>query len=180
MYKHNDFEILHLVRENDPDALKLMFDKYTPLIYKTIYKFNLQYELEDMYQEGLLILHTSITKYNEDHTASKSFTKYFQLNLTRKYISIVTKKRRRQEIFEQNIHYIYEQTLPNENALEDSSIYLKEIKKILTKQEFLVYTLRELENFSVQYISKTHDYNEKVIYNTLYRARRKISEHFSN
>ena len=62
--KHNDYEIIFLIREGNDEALTLMFEKYTPLIYKKISKFNLGYEAEDMYQEGLLMLYKSIRFYD--------------------------------------------------------------------------------------------------------------------
>ena len=64
MFKHNDFELISLIREGNQDALEIMFEKYKPLLYKTIHKFNLMYDVEDMYQEGLLMLYKSIRFYD--------------------------------------------------------------------------------------------------------------------
>jgi RNA polymerase sporulation-specific sigma factor len=178
MFKHNDFELINLIREGNQDALEIMFEKYKPLIYKTIYKFNLMYDVDDMYQEGLLMLYKSIRFY--DFNNGKSFTRYFQLNLTRKYVSFVTQRVRRAEIMEKNIHYIYENSQINVNKNEMADIYLDEIKKVLTKNEYLVYTLRELNNFSVHFITEKYDLSEKNVYNSLYRAKKKIDSHFTN
>ena len=60
-----------------------------------------------------------------------------------------------------------------------AGVYLEELKKVLTKSEFLVYTLRELNNFSVQFITENYDLTEKKVYNCLYRARKKIDSHFT-
>jgi RNA polymerase sporulation-specific sigma factor len=176
--KHNDFEIIYEIREGNQEALNLMFDKYKHLISKKIYKFNLQYEYDDMYQEALMILYKSIRFFSEIH--SKSFTKYFEMNLNRKFITIVTKKRRRYEIFSSNEAYIYEHNHDTNQSSVYYELYKKEIAKILTKQELLVYTLRELHNFSVSYISKNAGIKEKVIYNSLHRAKAKIKIHFKN
>ena len=176
--KHNDSEIIYQIREGNHEALNLMFDKYKNLISKKIYKFNLQYEFEDIKQEAMMILHKSILVYNEVH--QKSFTRFFEMNLERKLISIVTKKCRRSRIFERNELYIYEN---NHNVNQNSvyyELYKKEIAKILTKQEFLVYTLRELYNFSISFISKEYIISEKKIYNSLHRAKTKIRTHFKN
>ncbi len=174
--KYNDYEILYQIREGNLDATNLMFDKYSNLISKYIYRFNLMYDYDDMYQEGLMVLHISIQKFEEKH--QKSFTNYFILNLERKFISIVTKRRRRSEIFNSNELYIYE---TNHNVFQNSVYYellKKEIAKILTKKEFLVYTLRELNNYSVSYIKDTYRLDEKNIYNSLHRAKAKIKAHF--
>lgn len=178
MIKHNDFELIHLIREGNQDALEIMFEKYKPLIYKTIDKFNLMYDVEDMYQEGLLKLYESIRVF--DFNNGKTFTRYFQLNLQRRYVSFVTQRVRRSEIMQKNIHYIYENSQANVNKNVMADIYLDEIKKILTKNEYLVYTLRELKNFSVQFITNKYDLSEKNVYNSLYRAKKKIDSHFAN
>ncbi len=175
---HNDFEIIYSIREGNEEALDLMFRKYKNLIAKKIYKFNLQYEYDDILQEGLMILYKSIRVFSEDF--HKSFTRYFEMNLERKLMTIVTKKRRRYEIFNSNELYIYEH---NHNVNGNSvyfELYKKEIAKILTKEEYLVYTLRELQNFSVKYIANKTDINEKRIYNTLHKVKVKIRTHFNN
>lgn len=175
--KHNDYEIINLIKEGNQDALALMFDKYKNLISKKICKFNLVYDYDDAYQEALMILYKSIVKFDDRHL--KSFTRFFELNLDRRFITIVTKRVRRGEIFNQNELYIYE----NNHSVESNSVYYelykKEIAKILTKQEFIVYTLRELCNFSISYIQQEYGIEQKKIYNTLHRAKVKIRTHFA-
>ena len=175
---HNDFEILYQVREGNEEAVQLMFEKYSSLISKKIFKFNLQYDYDDMYQEGLMMLHKSIVTYDSKY--SKTFTRYFEMNLERKLMTIITKKRRRQEIFSSNELYIYEQNHNTTGNSQYFELYIKEIEKILTKEEYLVYTLRELKNYSVKFISDKSALKDKQIYNTLHRARAKIKIHFNN
>ena len=100
------------------------------------------------------------------------------MNLERKLISIINKKVRRYEIFNSNINYIYETSSDRGENSVYYELYLKEMKKILTKTEILVYTLRELENYSIEYIKTKYRLDEKVIYNSLYRAKAKIKAHF--
>ena len=176
--KHNDYEIIFLIREGNDEALTLMFEKYTPLIYKKISKFNLGYEAEDMYQEGLMILHKSIKKFEEKF--DKSFTRYFEQNLERKFISIVTMKYRRENIFKGNQHYIFESHKANVSNSVYYELMLDEISKVLTKNENLVYTLGELNNYSIAFIKSKYGINEKTIYNSLHRAKVKIAKHFKN
>lgn len=176
--KHNDYEIISQIREGNNEALELMFDKYKPLISKKIYKFNLYYDYDDMYQEGQMILFKSIECFDEKY--SKTFTRYFEQNLERKYITIVSKLVRRKEIFKNNELYIFE----TNHYDPDNSVYFellkKEIAKILTYTENLVYTLRELNNYSISYIQENYGLGEKVIYNSLHRAKIKIKKHFEN
>jgi len=175
-YKHNDYEIIHEIREGNHDALELMFEKYKNLIAKKISKFNLWYDFDDMMQEGYMILYKSILSFDTEE--GKTFTNYFMLNLERYFITLVSKRVRRGEIFRDNELYILEH---NHNATINSvyyELYLSEIKKILTKKEFLVYTLRELQNYSISYISNKYEWTEKVVYNSLHRAKLKIKDHF--
>ena len=176
--KHNDYEILHEIREGNHEALQLMFEKYKNLIAKKIVHFNLMYDFDDMMQEGYMILYKSIVRYKmKEH---KTFTKYFEMNLTRKFITIVTKRVRRSEIFRSNELYILEQNHVTSTQSVYFDIYLEEIAKILTKMEFLVYTLRELNNYSIEYIEQQHHLTSKTIYNSLHRAKAKIKAHFHN
>ncbi len=175
--KHNDYEIISQIREGNDEALELMFDKYSRFISKKIFKFNLYFEYDDMYQEGLMILFKSIKTFDEIY--SKSFTRYFELNLERKFITIISKNLRRKEIFKKNENFIYE---TNHNINQNSVYYdllKKEISKILTNNEYLVYTLRELNNYSITYIREKHSMSDKAIYNSLHRAKVKIKKHFN-
>ena len=125
--KHNDYEIINLIKEGNQDALALMFDKYKNLISKKICKFNLVYDYDDAYQEALMILYKSIVKF-DDHQL-KSFTRFFELNLDRRFITIVSKRVRRGEIFSQNELYIYE----NNHSVESNSVYYELYKKEIAK-----------------------------------------------
>ncbi|MBU1020057.1 MAG: helix-turn-helix domain-containing protein, partial [Firmicutes bacterium] len=58
--KHNDYEIINQIREGNQEALELMFGKYKAFISKIIYKYNLYYDFDDMFQEGQMILYKSI------------------------------------------------------------------------------------------------------------------------
>lgn len=175
-YKQNDYEIISQIREGNNDALELMFEKYKPLISKKIYKFNLYYDYDDMYQESLMVLLKSLEKFEDKY--SKTFTKYFELNLDRKFITIVSKRVRRNEIFKKNEKYIYESNHSTFQQSEYFDLVKKEITKILTNRENLVYTLRELNNYSISYINEVYGLSNKVIYNSLHRAKVKIKKHF--
>ena len=39
-YKNvNDYEVIYMIRENDEDAERLMYEKYRPLLYKYVNKY---------------------------------------------------------------------------------------------------------------------------------------------
>jgi RNA polymerase sporulation-specific sigma factor len=174
--EHNDYEILYEIREGNDEALELMLVKYKPLISKNIYHFNLEYDYDDMLQEGYMILLKSIKFFNMEEL--KSFTRYFELNLRHCYTSIVTKRVRRKEIFKFNEQYIFEHNHQVKQSSLYYDLYLQEVKNVLTEKEYLVYTLRELKNYSINYICNKLELNSKTVYNSLHRAKLKIHSHF--
>ena len=176
MFKHNDYEIIDYIKEGNQEALSLMFEKYKPLISKKIMQFNLQYQYDDMVQEAHMILLKSLRKFDDRY--NKTFTRYFEQNLHRYFISTVTKLVRRREIYQESEWAIYEKMHHIDKNEGYKELILRDIEKILTKLEFMVYTLRELQNFSVEYITKTYNLDEKVVYNSLHRAKSKIKMHF--
>lgn len=168
----NDYEIIYLIREGDDNAFQFMVSKYHPLIAKTIRKFHLAYMYEDIYQDSLMCLHKSIFAYDPAYT--KTFTRYFEMNLTRMFITTIERLKRKtwaHELQEDSLLYNC-----HSNAMKSPyfDLYVEEIRSCLTPQEFEIFCLRELTHASIQFICEKFDRTEKSIYNTLYRAKRKI------
>lgn len=91
MNQYNDFELLYLIKENCDIALDIMFQKYIPLINSRIKSFNIKKRnRDDFFQEGLICLHKAISTYREDK--NKTFTRYFDLILQRRFIQILKKE----------------------------------------------------------------------------------------
>ncbi|MCF7926341.1 MAG: sigma-70 family RNA polymerase sigma factor [Candidatus Izimaplasma sp.] len=177
-YKHNDFEILYQIKEGNQDALKLMFEKYSPLISKKINRYNLKDHYEDMMQEGRLTIYNAV--YAFDSSYGRSFRNYLSEHLNYTYLNYLSKKIRRQDIFDEHVDYIYEFNQTKQTNEGYYQFLKKEMEKILTKREYIVYTLREVQNYSVDYVSEHYYLPKKTIYNTLYRAKQKLHKHFNN
>jgi len=91
MFRYNDYELLYLIRENCDIALDIMFEKYVPLIRSRIRSFHIkEWNKEDFFQEGLITLYKAITTFRED--MNKTFNKYFDLILQRRYMQILKKE----------------------------------------------------------------------------------------
>ena len=91
MYQYNDYELLYLISENNDWALDIMFQKYIPLIKARIRSFKIKYwNYDDFFQEGLIMLHRAIQTFNPE--SRKTFNKYFDLILQRKFIQILKKE----------------------------------------------------------------------------------------
>ena len=91
--QYNDYELLYMVEEDSPEAMEILINKYTPLIYARISKFHIKETyVDDYYQEGLIILFQATKKYNAE--SPMSFTNFFDLMLQRKIIDLLRKNKR--------------------------------------------------------------------------------------
>ena len=68
----NDYEVLYMIKENDEDAVELLYKKYKPVIDKKVYKWNsvlkkLGISSMDVRQELYLAFTKAVNKYSEDN-----------------------------------------------------------------------------------------------------------------
>lgn len=82
--KHNDFELLYLLKNGSSKAEVMLYDKYTILLKKFYlkYGFYTRWCWDDFLQEGLLLLTTTLRSFSEKYNAS--FYIYFEMCLKRK------------------------------------------------------------------------------------------------
>ncbi len=176
VFRHNDYEIIALIKEGDEDALNLMVEKYRRFIAKKIYQFNLQYHFDDLMQEGIIILYRSVISFNQIY--NKTFTRYLEMNLQRHMITTIDRFKRYSEAKYFHEEIIAENTLCLHESSEFYELHLNEIEIILSSLEYKVYFLREHKNYSIEAIEKLTNLTEKTIYNALHRAKAKIHAFF--
>jgi RNA polymerase sigma factor (sigma-70 family) len=167
-----------MIKDGDEQAFELMCEKYTLLIYKYIYKFNLRYMMDDMLQEGYMVLLRSIRHFDESF--NKSFTRYFMLNLSRQFQNIVTKRVSRQMIEESHNAYIFLNLTSQEQEDVFYDLYLEEIKSILPEMEYSAFFYRYIKFMNISDISLKLNLDNKKIYNMIYRARKKLRNYYKN
>lgn len=87
----NDYELIYLVQNHrDGIALEYLFKKYKLLIWKYIHMYDVPYyERDDFLQEGYLMLNKAINLFDE--SKNKTFTRYFELILKRKFWALLKK-----------------------------------------------------------------------------------------
>lgn len=86
--KHNDYELVYLIKEGSNKARELLFDKYGVLIRK-IYRegfYSQKYHLFDFLQEGFLVLEKVIYSFNMNYTFN--FYSYFTLCFSRRLLRL--------------------------------------------------------------------------------------------
>ncbi len=175
-WNHNDYEVIDRIKEGDEDAFEFMVSKYHRFIAKKIHKFNLAYDFDDTYQEGLIILYKTVLKF--DPSFNKTFTRFFEMSFERFLITkIDTRKRRKDKVIR------YRDSIAELNhCIHETSVYyplqLREALEILSPLEQTIFIEREIKNNSIEYIAQAHKIETKRIYNGLQRAKVKIHAHF--
>lgn len=171
MYQYNDYELLYLIYENDDTALDIMYQKYIPLIKTRIKGFRIKkWNYEDFFQEGLLALNKAIQTYNP--MARKTFNKYFDLILQRKFIQILRKE---------SSHFYNVELVENGDYLMETNnlrdIYEYE-NDIINRCHFSDFELNVLQfmkkGLKSKDISLALECNVKQVYDASDRIKKKI------
>ncbi len=171
MVNINDNELLYLISEGSEEALEIMFKKYEPLIKAKIHKYQINsLESEDYIQEGRLALLKAIKTY--DTSSQKTFNKFFDLILTNHFIDILRKNKKYDKV-----SLVLEEDIVDETPMKIDDLEDIDFSKLdLSDLEKKVYHLRFLENYKVSYICQKLQINEKTVYNTIQRIRKKIKK----
>lgn len=166
IYQYNDNELLYLMYENVDEALGILFDKYSNLIWKRIGTFKIALKnRDDFFQEGLMALNTALVSYNPFY--NKTFNKYFDLILQRRFMYVLGISR----------DYFYNVTLVediNSHISEDPAPYKRDLIFDLNDIEKDLYNLRYVKRYKCNQIAKILNWNIKKVYNSLYALREKI------
>ena len=169
-YHYNDNELLYLINEGNDSALKIMYMKYTPLIKKRIFDFKIdRMRYDDFFQEGLMMLDKAIKTFNPIY--SKSFNKYFDLILQRKYVRLI-----------QN-YYTYVNSVTLVENADDLSLQ-EEKREVFSLDEFDCTNLSKFEyevlvnafekNMPARDICLVMECDVRKVYNAISRGKKKI------
>ena len=183
---YNDYELLYLLKEDD-SIQEILFEKYKPLISKISYKLynNMTYlglDISDLIQEGYIALDIASKTFNSDNNTT--FFTYACKCVTN---SILSKLRnhnsKKNNVLNSSISYnIDDKTYDNfksNNNIDPLNIFLsKEFNNGFLKK--LVGYEREVAickvlGFSNNEISDMLSINNRSIYNTLTRIRKKYN-----
>lgn len=167
MYNYNDNELLYLIEEKNDYAFEIMFKKYIPLIKTRIRDFKIKKDYEDFLQEGILVLNTAIRKYRPCY--NKTFNKYFDFILQRKYIQIL--RREKKNFY--NIEYLEDVNFLKEENREylGSNDYKLGFLSILEKQIFYLFFVKRIKPSKIALEMKI---DVRKVYNAIARMKKKI------
>ena len=160
----NDYELIYLVQNHqDGIALEFLFNKYKLLIWKYIHMYQVPYyEREDFFQEGILMLHKAVIRFDE--SKNKTFTRYFELILKRRFWALLKRLPK----------YVIKDIpeIAGSYIIEEREVEIIDLKSEI---ELNVYKMYFVDQESIKTISKKTGYKVKRIYNAIYRIREKIN-----
>lgn len=160
----NDYELVYLIQSNqDEIAFEYLVLKYHKLIYKIMHAIQVQLnDVDDFYQEGLLMLQKAVKTFQERH--DKSFTKYFELIVRRHFYYIYNQA---PKYILQEERFFYEQP-----ALESpDEIIIPKFRQPLDQQ---IYELYYLKAHKIKEITVMLSLPTKRVYNLIYRVKKLI------
>ena len=167
----NDYELLYLIGERNEDALTLMIEKYQPLIASKCYHFKIRpSERDDFIQEGNLMLLHAMKIF--DPSYQKTFTRFFELILTRKFMNLMTPSHKQPIYFSEELF----DSMRVEEAvtwiLKDDHLLIA--KEALTDFEYQIFVDHYQQAQSISQIAKAQLVSVKKVYNTLYQIKNKL------
>lgn len=148
-----------------------MLEKYQNLIRSKIYRFNIHYsQREDFYQEGCLVLLEAIHKF--DSKFGKSFTRFFELLLVRKYLTLLKKLNKPLAILSEEI--ISNIVVEEEERYYITQKHIDKALEVLTSTEYDVFYEHYVLSKKIADICEKLSLPEKKVYNALYRIKIKL------
>lgn len=173
----NDNELIYLIQyHQDGAALELLINKYNNLMWKYIRLYRVKEEnIEDFLQEGKIIIYRCAINYDESF--NKTFTRYFELSLKRRYWNLINKLPNyllvdNIELLEnkEDFSLTYEENY-SLNEKEEVNI-LEDIINSLKKEEYkIIFNLYFIDKKDINEIVNITKMNIKKIYNIIYRIR---------
>ena len=160
-----------MIEEGNEVARDIMLEKYHNLIRSKIYRFNIhRSQHEDFYQEGCLSLLDAIRKF--DPKFNKTFTRFFELLLVRKFLTLLKKANKPLAILSEEI--INTIVVEEPETYYITSKHVEKAQEVLTESEFNVFYEHYVRNRKIINISKLFGMKEKRVYNALYRIKIKL------
>lgn len=172
-YLENDYELLYLIENNHEEALEILYRKYDNLIKARIKGFKIkQKNYDDFYQEGLLSLDKAIKTYDDKY--GKSFNKYFDLILQRRFIQILKKEQKHfyNTVYVEDFYDVVEEcSVPYNIEYEETT---EEICKLLSDFEKKVFECRIKKNLKTADTAALLNCSVRQVYNAMLRIRQKV------
>lgn len=176
----NDYELVSLAHENNEEAIKLLYEKYTPIIIKKSKEAILLVdhhgiEINDIIQECYIAFDEAIKNFNQNGDAT--FYTFSMLCIERKIANYIKRVTNRKNMV-LNDALTIDDRLDKIIGNNDNTAYIKSdtinqvvlLKKALSPLENEVLDLK-LKGFSFEEIAELLNKNSKAIYNAWERIK---------
>lgn len=184
---NDDIELVLQAQENDEDAKNYLYQKYNPLLEKKSYEIykllkNKGIDINDVYQEVLLIFEMAINEYTPDKDAS--FYTFLNVCLKNKNNNLIARhNNNKNKILNESISMESIENIDTNHAskkleeefldTESTKELYSKIKDHLTNHEYEVFCLKA-ENIPIKEIAKRLNKDTKTVYNALQRIKLKV------
>ena len=185
---YNDYELLYLAKENNEVAIKILYDKYYPVlcIKARIYSRIINSSYEELFQEANFAFYLAIDRYQDNTRFVTYLNKCLDsvlINYNKSYC------RNKNKVLNNYISFDcvdYNVLIDNDNNPEtilmeeyNYSLLKSRIIDSLSWNEELVFVLKE-QNYTTKEIAEITDKSLKSVYNIIGRIKRKIEIIMSN
>lgn len=191
-YQYNDYELIYMIKESSEEALKIIIDKYDPIIKNMAFSYAKKYsmfnfDVDDLIQEGRIALYNSISKFDENKNIL--FYSFLLICVKRAMNNVVRKAFRKQDLLIDD--YVendnYDMNIPDKtnyqpfNILEDIEMdkHIIYFKNSLSDLESAIFELR-LNNFKYAEIAKLLDIKLKKVDNEMMKIKIKLKKYLLN
>ncbi len=169
---YNDYELIYMVQDQqDMMALDILFTKYDKFIHKKISQFYIfDSDRDDFYQEGLISLHKAILSFKD--TFNKTFMRYFETVLERKFINLNQKRKR----YHQEMDHLLSEAKYMPICVEEDACENYQKQAFKSALEEAIYDAYFRQNQKIPSIARTYQLDPKQVYNAIYRIKKKLTQ----
>ena len=184
--EYNDFELISLARDKNEEAMKIIYDKYKPIIIskaKDLYGIVNHHgvELNDLIQEGYIGLDNAINGFSESDNVT--FYTFATLCIERQIITFIRKVSGNKNKLlndainiDNSMEHLFRDELDIEKlfiSYEDYDETIVLLKKSLSSFEKTIFEYK-MDGYSNSEIANMTNKDIKVIYNTVNRIKNKL------
>lgn len=175
----NDYELLYLAKENNEDAINMLFNKYKYLLMKKAHFYsneNLNC-YDDYLNEAYYIFYVAIETFDDRNV----FTKYLELLLDSKLKNYNKKIKANNKLYilnDDNIFSSIGYVIDTETKMIEEEEYQNRkniVMDNLSWNEQIIFSLKE-EGYFLNEIASILDVDIKNIYNAINRIKGKINK----
>ncbi len=177
--KMSDIELITLINQGNYEPLKILIERYYPVISYFVRKYCPETSREDAVQEANVALFSAVQRFDSEKA---SFSTFAALCIKRSVLNTIDGKFRKKEIPDELLSSIEDEEIIDSNSpekiffeREDYKDLADNIKLELSAMEYKVLQLY-LSGEKYASIGQTLGISEKSVSNALLRIRKKLKD----